>query len=345
MNQVERMIYDVSQVARVAWFRAHYQLARRRVEQEGGEAPVVEGPLPSRQELTRDLFRLFQRDRANIDAGRYRLPQDVVVNPLDAVRTSRRFLADVATVNRRRLEGAHQEVFEAHGEGREKYPRYYLQNFHFQSGGWLTEESADLYDFQVEVLFSGGADAMRRQALVPIADYLHGRRLADEPLLDVACGTGRFLAAIKQNFPRVPVTGVDLSRPYLDKAEARLQDWSWVRLVEAAAEQLPFADDSFGLVTSVYLFHELPRRIRREVAAEMARVLRNGGRAVIVDSFQKGDRPEMDGLLDLFPRAYHEPYFADYARNDLREVFGEAGLTPVSTEIAFMSKVAVFEKR
>ena len=344
MNQVERMIYDVSQVARVAWFRGHYQLARRQVE-ETGEPASIEGPLPTRQELTRDLFRLFQRDRANIAAGRYRPPQDVVANPLEAIRISRRFLADVAEVNRRRLAGSHQEVFEAHGPDEQKYPRYYLQNFHFQTDGWLSEDSADLYDFQVEVLFSGGADAMRRQALIPLGDYLHGKRLADQPLLDVACGTGRFLGAIKQNFPRLPVTGLDLSRPYLDKAEAHLKGRSWTRLVEGAAEELPFADESFALVTSVYLFHELPRKIRRQAAAEMARVLRKGGRVVIVDSFQKGDRPEMDGLLDLFPRAYHEPYFADYARHDLRELFAEAGLHPVSTDVAFMSKVAVFEKR
>ena len=32
-----------------------------------------------------------------------------------------------------------------------KRPRYYLQNFHFQSGGWMTDDSASRYDTQVEV--------------------------------------------------------------------------------------------------------------------------------------------------------------------------------------------------
>jgi hypothetical protein len=39
-------------------------------------------------------------------------------------------------------------------ETRGKRPRYYLQNFHFQSGGWMTEDSPERYDTQVEVLFT-----------------------------------------------------------------------------------------------------------------------------------------------------------------------------------------------
>ena len=55
------------------------------------------------------------------------------------------------------------------------YPTYYLQNFHFQTGGWLTEESAKLYDTQVEILFGGAADAMRRIALGSLARALKGK--------------------------------------------------------------------------------------------------------------------------------------------------------------------------
>ena len=48
-------------------------------------------------------------------------------------------------------------------------PRYYQQNFHFQTDGYLSDHSARLYDFQVESLFAGTADVMRRRAYVPIA--------------------------------------------------------------------------------------------------------------------------------------------------------------------------------
>jgi hypothetical protein len=36
-----------------------------------------------------------------------------------------------------------------------KYPDYYLQNFHFQSDGWLSDNSAQVYEYSTETLFSG----------------------------------------------------------------------------------------------------------------------------------------------------------------------------------------------
>ena len=112
----------------------------------------------------------------------------------------------------------------------------------------------------------------------------------------------------------------------------------------AGAEALPFADASFDLVSCVYLFHELPRRVRERAAAEFARVLRPRGCLVLVDSFQCGDEPGFDGLLELFPLAYHEPYFADYVRYDLRALFEGVGLQPIGAERAHMSKIMTFVK-
>jgi hypothetical protein len=50
---------------------------------------------------------------------------------------------------------------------REGYPAYYLQNFHYQTNGYLSDLSANLYDIQVDILFNGSADAMRRRILKP----------------------------------------------------------------------------------------------------------------------------------------------------------------------------------
>jgi len=90
---------------------------------------------------------------------------------------------------------------------RDKRPRYYLQNFHFQSGGWTTDDSAKRYDTQVEVLFSGTANATRRQALPPLYEAFAGRDQRRLRLLDVGCGTRRFLHFVKQAWPRLPVGG------------------------------------------------------------------------------------------------------------------------------------------
>jgi ubiquinone/menaquinone biosynthesis C-methylase UbiE len=343
MTPLERLSYDVGQAARVAWFFAHAQLAGR-LAPPILEPPEVEGPLPTREQMMADLFRLLRRDRANIEAGYYRPPDDLPRNPLPALGRSLRFFADLGAIDRRRREQIHAEPSATGGARGAAYPDYYRRNFHYQTDGYLSEHSAALYDFQVDVLFNGGADVMRRQALVPIAEHLRGRKIREQRLLDVACGTGRFLAMIKQNYPRLAVTGVDLSPPYLRHAERELARWSWVELVEGGAEALPFADQTFSLVTCVYLFHELPRAVRRLAAGEMARVLRPGGRVVFVDSFQLGDEPGFDGLLELFPLAYHEPYFADFVRDDLAALFAEAGLQPLRSERAYMSKIVVLTK-
>jgi ubiquinone/menaquinone biosynthesis C-methylase UbiE len=343
MRPWERLAYDLGQGARVAWFLGHSLIAER-LAPPITEPIEIEGKLPTRAQMLGDLVRLMQRDRANIAAGHYRVPHDLVAGPRAAWRQSRQFLADLGPIDRRRRAKRHDDWSEAsRNEGR-RYPEYFLQNFHYQTDGYLSERSAELYDFQVEVLFNGAADAMRRQALVAIADRLRGRRIAGQPLLDVACGTGRFLSFVKQNWPRLPVVGIDLSGPYLRKARRDLEPWSWARLVEGPAERLPFADASFALVSCIFLVHELPRAVRAAIAAEMTRVLRPGGRLVFVDSFQPGDWPGFEGLLELFPRAYHEPYFADYVRQDLAALFAEVGLVPIRTERAYMSKIMVLDK-
>ncbi len=342
MTPIDRWIHAGGHAGRTAWFVAHALAAARL------SSPVLEElpkGLPSRADYLADLRDLLRRDREQIAAGRYAMPEDLLTRPLEALRNSTRFLADVGRINLRRMRADGQEIFRQRKAPAGKMrPRYYLQNFHYQTDGWMSPDSAELYDFQVDVLFNGATDAMRRQALLPIGDFLSTRRQADLRLLDIATGTGRFLRSIKQSFPRLPVAGVDLSEAYLYKAGEALAPWSWADLVLANAETLPFADDSQDIVTSVYLLHELPKGARMRAAAEMARVLKPGGRFILVDSLQTGDHPPFDGLLELFPALYHEPYYKDYVGTDLPTLYENAGLKHIQTDRAFMSKVMVFGK-
>lgn len=339
MSPFDRLMYEVSQGVRSAWFGGHYAVAMRL-------APRIEASparsMPSWSAIRTDLEDLFRRDWAHVETGLYPAPDPFGSGPVRAIERSLAFFRDLAAVNRRRRAGDALEV--ARAARHRQYPRYYLQNFHFQSGGYLSGESARLYDHQVEVLFTGGADAMRRQALAPLVEVLRGQSQRRLHHLDIGCGTGRFLTFVKDALPRLRVTGLDLSRPYLEEAAATLRRWSRTALVEGNAEALPFADACFDSVSCLFLFHELPRSVRARVAGEMARVLKAGGRAVFLDSIQLGDWPDYDALLERFPIAFHEPFYGDYVRQDLRALFASAGFSPVAVERAFFAKAMVLAR-
>jgi ubiquinone/menaquinone biosynthesis C-methylase UbiE len=298
--------------------------------------------MPDSTRLYEDMAALFRQDLANVEAGLYPLPADHDGSLLTRLRRSSLFFEDLPNVHRRRESGGHSEVLT--DEIRGKRPRYYLQNFHYQTGGWMTEDSAQRYDTQVEVFFTGTANAMRRQALPPLQQVFAGRDQRQLRLLDVGCGTGRFLDCAKQAWPRLPCLGVDLSEPYIREAKYHLKRWSRINLAVANGEAIPVPDASQDAVTSVFVFHELPPKVRRTVFREFARVLKSGGRLVLVDSLQRGDKPEYDGLLEVFPQNYHEPYYAGYIEEDFGTIAGACGLSHTRDVLAYVSKVMVFDK-
>jgi ubiquinone/menaquinone biosynthesis C-methylase UbiE len=345
IGPAERAAYALSQTARISWFYGQKVLAAQLNGRIVSKDKIPKGlTFPENSEMLEEIRNLMRQDLANIDAGYYRIPHDMIEPPRKVLRDAVRFLRDLPEVQRRRRDEINAEVFEEKRREGSTLPRYYLQNFHYQTDGYLSDHSAELYDYQVEVVFGGGADAMRRQALVPLHHHFRTRRTAEARLLDVASGTGRFLTFVKDNYPRLSVTALDLSPNYLGQARRLLSPWSRAHVVQAAAESIPAPDASFDAVTCIFLFHELPRKIRAMAAAEMARVLKDDGILVFVETVQKGDRPEFDGLLELFPLGFHEPYYADYVRQDLTELFAGAGLEIVETALAFMSKVVVLRK-
>jgi ubiquinone/menaquinone biosynthesis C-methylase UbiE len=348
VNTFDRLAFETAQLARIGWFFGQKLLAAR-LARPAPAPPELRGrKMPDRQRLIADLWQLIENDWRNIEAGIYAAPTlfedgDWQGNPLAGLRRTIDFFADLRAVEARRHgEAADALLPEAE---RDRYPSYYRRKFHFQSDGYLSEASAERYDYQVEVLFGGGAAAMRRQALVPLRAALrhHAGGAGAARLLDIGCGTGALLREVKRNHPRLAVTGLDLSAPYLAVARRRLLPWSRARLIEGAGEAMPFAAAEFDIVSCLYLFHELPARVRRAVVAEIARVLKPGGTLIFVDSLQTGDEPDYDALLDYFPLAFHEPYYASYLAEDLDRLM-RPGFTPEQRSLAYFSKVLTYRR-
>ena len=325
---------------RFGWYSGINWLAAQAGRQAGSTLRYQpQRPVPSQSEITAELRRLFRADAESVRDGLYPAMDDDTDGLGQHLVRLREMLADLpSTVGRREARDAQSAAGLPQAEG---LPDYFTQDFHFQTGGYLTDGSARLYDLQVETLFYGSANAMRRAALRPIAEHLRGRDQRQSSLLDVACGTGRFLRQLRLAFPAIPATGLDLSQAYLREAGHHLWGLRPVELIAANAEAIPLESGSRDIVTCIFLYHELPPEVRRRVSAEIARVLRPGGMLVLIDSLQMGDRPGWDGLLEAFPVRFHEPYFRSYAVDDLDGMLNDAGLAHQATSLAFLSKVMV----
>ncbi len=331
------------QSLRVGWYFALNRLVGWRAGRLGAKRRFKpQRPVPSLQELLAELGQLLVSDALAVRDGLYPPMEDEAASPFSYLRRVQQMLADLPATTARQ---AGNDTATARAEvGAASVPDYYAQDFHFQTGGYLSEGSARLYDVQVETLFMGAAGPMRRAGLRPIAEFMAGRDQRSVTLLDVACGTGRFLRQVRLAYPAMRLRGLDLSSTYLDEARRHLGGLRPAELIEAAAERMPLPDASVDIATAIFLYHELPPEVRRQVTAEIARVLRPGGLLVFLDSLQMGDRPSWDGLLEAFPVRFHEPYFASYATDDLEGMFTGAGLAPRSASTVYLSKLMVRHK-
>jgi ubiquinone/menaquinone biosynthesis C-methylase UbiE len=280
---------------------------------------------------------LHARDLANVEAGLY--PRELLFDiPVRRyMRALPRLLRDTPRVVRRKRAGDFRDI---PAVDKQRYPAYYRRTFHWQTDGYFSAHSAEVYELGVELLFRGTADVMRRQVIPPVTRFVRAAGSA-RPIrvLDVACGTGRTLHQIARAHPDLRFYGVDLSPAYVQLARKRLIDLAEVALAVENAEALPFADAAFDVATSVYLFHELPRNARRNVAREMFRVVRPGGLLVVEDSAQLTESAEIASALRSFPGEFHEPFYADYLQDDLAALLREVGFEIESAEPQFVAKV------
>ncbi|MFM2205934.1 MAG: hypothetical protein RLZZ560_1329, partial [Cyanobacteriota bacterium] len=232
----------------------------------------------------------------------------------------------------------------------ENYPEYYLQNFHHQTDGYLSDHSASLYDLQVEILFNGTADPMRRRVIRPLIEGLRafqGRPASQLRVLDVATGTGRMLRQLRAALPQAQLVGLDLSAAYLRQANRWLSQLpsELPQLVQGNAEELPFASGSMQAVTCVFLFHELPGEARQAVLNECFRVLEPGGTLVLADSVQLADSPQFEAAMDNFRRIFHEPYYRDYISDAIDDRLEQAGFSGIRASSHLMTRVWSATKR
>jgi ubiquinone/menaquinone biosynthesis C-methylase UbiE len=139
--------------------------------------------------------------------------------------------------------------------------------------------SPRLYDLLVFIA-TGGRDNAFRQKVLDLARLKPG-----EAVLDVGCGTGTLAIAARRRVGHDgKVSGIDASPEMIARAGKKARKAGLeIEFRNESIEALPFPDGRFDLVLSTVMLHHLPRKVRDAGLREIRRVLRPGGRVLIVD--------------------------------------------------------------
>jgi ubiquinone/menaquinone biosynthesis C-methylase UbiE len=103
-------------------------------------------------------------------------------------------------------------------------------------------------------------------------------------LLDLASGSGTLTREIKASFSKCSVTGIDGDEDMLGRAQGLAKKAGLaVTYDHALAQELPYPESTFDVVTSSLFFHHLKTRNKKLAFAEANRVLKPGGTLLIAD--------------------------------------------------------------
>jgi len=158
-----------------------------------------------------------------------------------------------------------------------------------------------------------------------------GGKSAGRPirLLDVGCGTGVFGARMRRELPGATVYGVDLVSGMLAQGADRWRaDAEGLLPVQGDSERLPFATGSFDVLTCANSFHHYPNQ--RGAVAEMFRVLKPGGRLLLIDGYR--DAPWGWFIFDVCVAGV-EGAVHHASRAELRGYFAAAGFAEVEQKV------------
>ena len=145
-----------------------------------------------------------------------------------------------------------------------------------------------------------------------------------EQALDVGCGTGTLAIEVTRRVGRSGrVAGIDPGTEQIARARSKAARHNQsIDFQVGVIEQLAFPDSTFDVVFSTLMMHHLPASLKRQGLAEIARVLKPGGRLVIADFKRKQER---QGRAARF-------HAGGSSTQDLAALVKDAGFSQIETE-------------
>lgn len=225
--------------------------------------------------------------------------------------------------------------------------------------GEMFDSIAPAYDFMNTAMSLGLHKWWRDRAL-----RMAGEKMAEKPrrILDVACGTGDVAFRLHGIYPEADITGLDLSEGMLDVARRKLSGMNdsakaKIRFVQGDSLSMPYADDTFDLLTVAYGVRNFERL--SEGLKEMARVIKPGGVLCIVELSEPDNSfirsfyrlytrnliPAAGRLVSKDPRAYTylpESIAACPQRREMTDLMENAGFRHTSFKSLTLGVVTIY---
>ncbi len=156
-----------------------------------------------------------------------------------------------------------------------------------------------------------GKRQMARQIIEGTAAYVNLPE--GGKVLDVGCGSGALGIAVGKRNPGAEIIGIDrwgkeyasYNKP-LCESNARAEGATNVSFRQGNALKLDFPDETFDLVTSNYVYHNIPSRDRQAILLETLRTLKKGGMFAIHDIFSKSKYGDMQIFVQQLKNAGYE---------------------------------------
>lgn len=157
-------------------------------------------------------------------------------------------------------------------------------------------------------------------------------------VLDVGCGTGEILSAIRKLYPNVSLQGIDISQEMLKQAENKKIDN--VKLYLGDAEHLSFENDKFDILICTDSFHHYPKPQR--TIDEFYRVLQNNGYLLLADFWKPFPIRQ---LMNIFIPFSNEGDVKIYSQSEILNFLKHSGFQDIQYQkINKSSYLAVAKK-
>jgi 2-polyprenyl-3-methyl-5-hydroxy-6-metoxy-1,4-benzoquinol methylase len=205
---------------------------------------------------------------------------------------------------------------------------------HLIPGGYHTEFAEDdvAQGFLLGARHSGPAiNPAREFGFVgySVAAWLKHRypEFSPKAILDMGTQWGSNLIAYNKEYPGAELYGIDIAAPSLRYGHAKAEQAGVkIHLSQQNAECTDFADNSFDLVVSSFVLHEIAVKATKNLLAEAHRVLKPGGIMVHVElPPHKSCEPFLNFMFDWDTRHNNEPNYRNFRSQDPSKLMADAG--------------------